>query len=520
MTIKRRLFISNTLMLIIPALVSILMIFISVFLFMNLFYKQFMDETGKENNLSHIHGLLVEQSKEFLDSKEDVSDSELYHTVEKYLTSQKMKLQIYDDTGIVCTIGNSSQTEAVLVSAMESLGGEGSISIDGNCLYGEKILVNGEAYHVLIYSSGEIQESQYNEFFVKNIIVILCTMIIAVVIVTNRFLTKFIFRKIEAPLDILTDGVHQIRDGNLDYHIEYDGHDEFQSVCEDFNDMAIRLKESVENTQKNEQNRKELIAGISHDLRTPLTSIKAYIEGLLEGIASTPQMQQKYMKIILAKANDIDRMVDKLFLFSKLDIGDCPFYPEKLNIGQEIFSVVTSNEKEYREKGMHIHCKDIPQDMEVYADPVQLRSAITNILENSLKYKDSETVTVKIYCENYAEDVSVIIDDNGPGVPPEALPKLFGVFYRSDPSRNNPNKGSGLGLAIAEIERDYLEINGFEVIIETDGVSGLNTALKGGFQLVLLDLMLPKIDGFTVCRSLRGTSGYTYSHGNSQKRGY
>lgn len=111
-------------------------------------------------------------------------------------------------------------------------------------------------------------------------------------------------------------------------------------------------------------------------------------------------------------------------------------------------SLIASNEKEYREKGMQILCKDIPQDMEVYADPVQLRSAIINILENSLKYKDSETVTVKIYCENSAEDVSVIIDDNGPGVPPEALPKLFDVFYRSDPSRNNPNKGSGLGLAI------------------------------------------------------------------------
>lgn len=450
MTIKKRLFISNILMLIIPAMVSILMILGSLLLFMNVIYKQLMDEILEENKLEYIHRILVEQSKDFLDSGEDVTDSALYHTVEKYLASQEMKLEIYDDTGIICTMGSSdsSKTEAVLVSAMESLGGEGSISIDGNCLYGEEIPVNGETYHVLIYSSSDMRESQFNELLVKNIIVILFIMIIAAVFVTNRFLTKFIFKKIEAPLDILTDGVHQIRDGNLDYRITYSGKDEFQSVCEDFNDMAARLKESVETTQKNEQNRKELIAGISHDLRTPLTSIKAYIEGLLEGVAASPQMQQKYMKTILAKANDIDHMVDKLFLFSKLDLGDCPFYPEKLNIGQEIRSVITSNEKEYREKGMQILCKDISQDLEVYADPVQLRSAVTNILENSLKYKDSETVTVEIYCENSAEDVSVIIEDNGPGVPSEALPKLFDVFYRSDPSRNNPNKGSGLGLAI------------------------------------------------------------------------
>lgn len=89
MTIKKRLFISNTLMLIIPALVSILIILISMFLFMNLFYKQFMDETVKENNLSYIHELLVEQSKEFLDSNEDITDSKLYHTIEKYLSSQE-----------------------------------------------------------------------------------------------------------------------------------------------------------------------------------------------------------------------------------------------------------------------------------------------------------------------------------------------------------------------------------------------------------------------------------------------
>lgn len=448
MTIKKRLFISNTLMLIIPSLVSILMILISVFLFVNLFYKQLMDETVKENNLSYIHELLVEQSKEFLNSDEEVTDSALYKTVERYLDSQKMKLEIYSDTETVCSIGDKNSIDNGLISAMKNLGDEGSISVNGRCLYGEKILVDGRTYHVLIYSSGEIQESQYNEFLVKNIIMILCIMIVIAVIVTNRFLTKFVFKKIEAPLDILTDSVHQIRDGNLDYRITYSGKDEFQSVCEDFNDMAAKLKESVEYTQKNEQNRKELIAGISHDLRTPLTSIKAYIEGLLEGVAVTPQMQQKYMKTILAKANDIDRMVDKLFLFSKLDLGDCPFYPEKLNIRQEIQSLIVSNEKEYNEKGMRIHCKEISQDLEVYADPVQLRSAITNILENSLKYKDGKTVTVKISCENSAEYVSVIIEDNGPGVPPEALPKLFDVFYRSDPSRNNPNKGSGLGLAI------------------------------------------------------------------------
>lgn len=217
MTIKKRLFLSNILMLIIPALVSILIIFISSFAFFNLFYKQFMDESVHENNLSYIHTILIEQSREFLKNKEDIKDSRLYHTVEKYLESQNIRLEIYDDTGIVCDIGSNNEIESSLISAMRSLGAEGTVSVNGACIYGEKILVNSITYHVLIYSSSEIQENQYNEFLVTNIIVILCILIIVAVIITNRFLIKFVFKKIEVPLDILTNGVRQIRDGNLDY---------------------------------------------------------------------------------------------------------------------------------------------------------------------------------------------------------------------------------------------------------------------------------------------------------------
>lgn len=154
------------------------------------------------------------------------------------------------------------------------------------------------------------------------------------------------------------------------------------------------------------------------------------------------------MQTILTKANDIDRMVDKLFLFSKLDIGDYPFYPEKIRLKQAVSHLLSSCEKDMSERGMTVHVSDIPEELAVFADPLQLENAMTNILENSLKYKDGETVNVNIRCEEQSDSVNLIIDDDGPGVPPEAVSKLFDVFYRSDPSRNNPHKGSGLGLAI------------------------------------------------------------------------
>ena len=210
--------------------------------------------------------------------------------------------------------------------------------------------------------------------------------------------------------------------------------------------MAVRLKASVEGTRHQEENRKELIAGISHDIRTPLTSIKAYIEGILDGVASTPELRLKYMRTIREKANDIDKMVDKLFLFSKLDLGDYPFYIEKIDADSEIRKLISENE--YEKKNMNISIENTDESLEIYADTVQFRNAVTNILENSLKYKDSELVNVKIRYINSDDNLKIIIEDDGPGVPKEAVDKLFNVFYRSDPSRNNPNKGSGLGLAI------------------------------------------------------------------------
>ena len=271
---------------------------------------------------------------------------------------------------------------------------------------------------------------------------------ITVMVLTNRFLTKFVFKKIEQPLALLSDGVKQISDSNLDFRIEYTENNEFRPVCEAFNLMADELRESLKVVQKNEQNRKELIAGISHDLRSPLTSIKAFTEGLIDGVAKTPEAQEKYLRTIKQKTEEINHIVSQLFLYSKMDIGSYPTYPELLDIGKEINEYVAASQDEYNEKGLSTKIISTTTGVNIYADPLQLRSIFANILDNSVKYKDKKTVTAKITCVNSDDTVSIIFEDNGPGVPEDALPHLFKIFYRTDPSRNNPKQGSGLGLAI------------------------------------------------------------------------
>ena len=263
---------------------------------------------------------------------------------------------------------------------------------------------------------------------------------------TNRFLTRFVFQKIEAPLDILTEGVHEIRDGNLDHRIQYDQPDEFRSVCESFNEMAVRLKESVEQLQRQERSRKELIAGISHDIRSPLTSIQAYVEGLLDGVARTPEQQKRYLDTIKTKAEDLEHIVSQLFLLSKMELEDVPDVPVQFRLDEKITGMVSSVEEEYRREGMEIETHLAP--VTATADPVYMERIVTNILGNSLKYKEKETGLIWISLEREGTLCRLRFADDGPGVEDAALPHLFEVFYRADPSRQNPHQGSGLGLAI------------------------------------------------------------------------
>lgn len=152
---------------------------------------------------------------------------------------------------------------------------------------------------------------------VFSLLAIILSVVVAILI-TNRILTKYVFKKVENPLNLLVYGVNEIGKGNLDYSVTYTENDEFKTVFEAFNEMTKRLKDSVEQTKKNEESRKELMAGISHDIRSPLTSIKAYVEGLLDGIAKTEEIRLNYLRIIKKKAEDIERLVSQIFTFSKL----------------------------------------------------------------------------------------------------------------------------------------------------------------------------------------------------------
>ena len=265
--------------------------------------------------------------------------------------------------------------------------------------------------------------------------------------VINSMITHKMTKHLTKRFDVLYRGIKQIHENNFSYRIDYPYDDEFHPLCETFNQMAAQLQASTERRLKDEANRRELLAGISHDLRTPLTTILGYIEGLNIGVAATPEMRDKYLTAIKNKADSMEHIIERLFLFSKLDMDEFPLALRRVDIMRAIADMVEELADEYAQRGLVITMTENPSNVLVSTDTIFFRNALINIVENSALYKTKETGHMAISASIVDNSILIRFADDGPGVSADVLPKLFDAFYRTDPSRHT--KGSGLGLAIS-----------------------------------------------------------------------
>ena len=269
--------------------------------------------------------------------------------------------------------------------------------------------------------------------------------LVLTIALTNVYLTRRLFRHISGPLDTLTAGVARIRDGDLDAPIAYTENDEFKPACDAVDEMAARLKASLEQQQREQQKKQELIAGMSHDLKSPLTSIRAYTEALLDGVAQDEAAKRRYLQTIRTREADIEAMVDRLFAFAKMDVSEYPIHIEPLPL-RDTLKVIAA---EQNTDGVSVTAGDVPA-LTVQADRELLRRIAANLLDNSRKYSGREAVQVTVSAREENGLAEIVFADDGAGVPPEQLSKLFDVFYRGDAARTMPGSGSGLGLAVVK----------------------------------------------------------------------
>ncbi len=295
----------------------------------------------------------------------------------------------------------------------------------------------------------------------KQLVVQFILAMVFILFLTACIFTTWIYRSIVQPIRELRQATEKIKSGNLDFQMAATSNDEMGQLCTDFEKMRQRLKDSAEEKIRFDNENRELISNISHDLKTPITSIKGYVEGIMDGVADTPEKMERYLKTVYNKTNDMQRLIDELTFYSKIDTNRIPYNFRKINVS-DYFSDCAE------EVGLDLGAKNVvfqyanyvDESVMVIADPEQIRRVVNNIISNSCKYFDKPQCFINMHIKDVGDFIQVEIEDNGKGIATKDIPYIFDRFYRTDSSRNSSKGGSGIGLSIV---RKIMEDHGGKV---------------------------------------------------------
>lgn len=272
-----------------------------------------------------------------------------------------------------------------------------------------------------------------------------------VLIITALVLVLWIYRSVMQPLAKMQTAAKNIRDGNLDFEIYTDAKDEFGDLSRDLEDMRKRLKDSAEEKILFDKQSKELISNISHDLKTPVTTIKGYAEGIIDGVADTPEKVGRYVRTIYNKASEMDTLINELTLYSKIDTNRIPYNFNILSVNDYFNDCAEDLSMELDARNVQFGFFNyVAEDVKIIADAEQISRVIHNIINNSVKYMDKEYGRINLRVKDVGDFVQIEIEDNGKGIAAKELPNIFDRFYRTDASRNSTRGGSGIGLSIVK----------------------------------------------------------------------
>ena len=275
--------------------------------------------------------------------------------------------------------------------------------------------------------------------------------IIIALVLTGALLIFWIYRAVMRPLGRMQVAAKNIKEGNLDFELKPMAGDELGELCQDLEEMRKRLKDNAEEKLKFDQENKELISNISHDLKTPVTTIKGYAEGIMDGVADTPEKVDKYIQTIYNKANEMDTLINELTLYSKIDTNRIPYNFNTISANAYFDDCAEDLSVELESRNIEFdYFNYVNPDIKIIADPEQIRRVVHNIINNSLKYMDKPKEKINLRVKDIGDFIQVEIEDNGKGIAAKDLPNIFDRFYRTDASRNSSKGGSGIGLSIVK----------------------------------------------------------------------
>jgi signal transduction histidine kinase len=263
-------------------------------------------------------------------------------------------------------------------------------------------------------------------------------------------------QNLAVPLVRLNETVAALSEGNLDQSVVEQGDEEIRQVQRSLEKMRVKMQEAVANRQKVDESRRMLVSSISHDLKTPMTAILGYVEGLRDGVADTPEKQIRYLETVRVKAELVDRMIDDLVYFSKLELDQVPYDFETTDPSEYLAACIEENREGFRRDRMEFTLEDrLPSGTEFRIDRGRMKRVFQNLFENARKYRKGDSGSISVVLRESTDRVLVEVRDEGIGIPKDSMPYIFDRFYRADGSRGTVG-GSGLGLSIArQIVEDH-----------------------------------------------------------------
>ncbi len=307
------------------------------------------------------------------------------------------------------------------------------------------VFIGGGSVVSLTVSQGlvlDASQQRVADYLVSSFLLILFTIAV---------LLLWVYHGVSARIDQLAKAADNIREGNLDVEVSIKGKDELSVVGDAFEEMRLQLKADALEKIAAENNQKQLISNIAHDLKTPLTAIRGYAEGLQDGVANTPEKQEAYLRTIQNKADEINRLINELTMYSKLDMNDIPYNYRLISV-EKYFSDITEEIRiDLESQGIDLEYRNyVPEEILLIADPEQLGRAIHNVISNSIKYRGDMPLRIQIRIKDVGDYIQVEMEDNGKGISQKDMPYIFDRTYRGDASRTTSVGGSGIGLSIVK----------------------------------------------------------------------
>lgn len=449
MTIKKRIFYANT-----------MMVFVSLIILLGvggglitLFKGEFLDWYGGISRLSeHTYEVqdLLQNADEYPADWDAFADALAEYDFRLNISTESDE-KYYENLKF-----NEWEAVEAVLAADKKAGRIDSYLIEGVTILVTRCQADGVIYDIYAASCPEdisfwgMDRGMFETFLI--VFLVIGLLAIAVILLCSQFFTRYLIQKISEPMEELSIAAKRVSDGDLSVPIDYQQEDEFKSVCDSFDLMQKNLKEGMERNAAYERARTEMVSGISHDLRTPLTSVKGYIKGMLDGVANTEEKRRRYLEVAYKKACDMDVLLSKLFYFSKLETGNMPFFRQKIRIDAFLQQYVSDKRRELEmQQGTLILEAEDMTGVCCSMDKEQFTRVFDNLIENSIKYGEkAETLLICFRLGRCDGQIIIEVSDNGKGVPEDKLPHIFEQFYRGDEARGSRCDGNGLGLYVCQ----------------------------------------------------------------------